>query len=190
MPLVSFSNGLRNTEPQVPWIGYPSSTILNSRRCPFTGIGAVGWECRQSGFFCKPIVKGRNIVCCRPVLLAVAVLLISCATPQYRNSVDEQTLTWIIQFCKSNYPTDATEEAECVKQLHSAALKGQAKRASRERTPRPSAFSDYGSKVYEAGECIGPVIMGKCHGSILPKKAYHPRCYGTWLNGQCTGPMF
>ena len=47
-----------------------------------------------------------------------------------------------------------------------------------------------GQKVYDANECIGPVIMGRCHGTILPKKAYHPTCYGSWLNGQCTGPMF
>jgi hypothetical protein len=45
-------------------------------------------------------------------------------------------------------------------------------------------------KVYEASECIGPVIMGECKGSILPNKAYHPTCHGEWLNGQCTGPMF
>jgi hypothetical protein len=47
-----------------------------------------------------------------------------------------------------------------------------------------------GKKVYDTSECIGPVIMGRCHGAILPNKAYHPTCYGAWLNGQCTGPMF
>lgn len=47
-----------------------------------------------------------------------------------------------------------------------------------------------GGKVYSEDECIGPVIMGRCHGSILPNMAYHPTCHGTWLNGQCTGPMF
>lgn len=44
-------------------------------------------------------------------------------------------------------------------------------------------------KVYRADECIGPVINGRCHGSIL-QKGYAPTCYGTMLNGQCTGPMF
>lgn len=47
-----------------------------------------------------------------------------------------------------------------------------------------------GQKVYKADECIGPVIMGKCEGSILDKGGYHPTCHGEWLNGQCTGPMF
>ncbi len=47
-----------------------------------------------------------------------------------------------------------------------------------------------GSKVYDASECIGAVVMGRCHGTILPKSAYHPTCYGKWLNGRCIGPMF
>lgn len=45
-------------------------------------------------------------------------------------------------------------------------------------------------KVYDASECIGPVIMGECKGSILPNRAHHPTCHGQMLNGQCTGPMF
>lgn len=47
-----------------------------------------------------------------------------------------------------------------------------------------------GQKVYNASECIGPIIMGVCQGSILPNQAYHPTCYGQMLNGNCTGPMF
>jgi hypothetical protein len=47
-----------------------------------------------------------------------------------------------------------------------------------------------GIPVYDADECIGPIIMGECKGSILPKKAYHKKCYGKMLNGRCTGPMF
>jgi hypothetical protein len=59
--------------------------------------------------------------------------------------------------------------------------------------PSPPVVTEYveqGGKVYESSDCIGPVIMGRCHGQILPNKAYHPTCYGDWLNGQCTGPMF
>ena len=44
--------------------------------------------------------------------------------------------------------------------------------------------------VYSPDECIGPVIMGECKGTILPKPGYHEKCYGTWLNGQCIGPQF
>jgi hypothetical protein len=47
-----------------------------------------------------------------------------------------------------------------------------------------------GTPVYRADECTGPVINGKCHGSIIPKSAVPQRCYGTMLNGQCTGPQF
>lgn len=52
-------------------------------------------------------------------------------------------------------------------------------------TPPPN-----GVPVYDPSECIGPIIMGECKGSILPHSAHHQTCYGTMLNGQCTGPMF
>lgn len=44
--------------------------------------------------------------------------------------------------------------------------------------------------IYSPDECIGPVIMGECYGTILPKPGYHEKCYGSWLNGQCIGPQF
>jgi hypothetical protein len=45
-----------------------------------------------------------------------------------------------------------------------------------------------GLPVYGASQCVGPVIMGVCQGSVIGPPA--ARCYGTMLNGQCTGPMF
>ena len=37
----------------------------------------------------------------------------------------------------------------------------------------------------------GAVVMGVCHGSILPDYSRpHPTCYGQMLNGICTEPMF
>jgi hypothetical protein len=48
-----------------------------------------------------------------------------------------------------------------------------------------------GQSVYSPNECIGAVVMGVCHGSILPDYSRpHPTCYGQMLNGVCTGPMF
>jgi hypothetical protein len=48
-----------------------------------------------------------------------------------------------------------------------------------------------GQTVYSPSECIGAVVMGVCHGSILPDYSRpHPTCYGQMLNGICTGPMF
>jgi len=48
-----------------------------------------------------------------------------------------------------------------------------------------------GQTVYSPSECIGAVVMGVCHGSILPDYSRpHPSCYGQMLNGICTGPMF
>jgi hypothetical protein len=48
-----------------------------------------------------------------------------------------------------------------------------------------------GQTVYSQRECIGAIVMGECHGSILPDYSRpHPTCYGQMLNGMCTGPMF
>jgi hypothetical protein len=48
-----------------------------------------------------------------------------------------------------------------------------------------------GQTVYSPRECIGAVVMGVCHGSILPDYSRpHPTCYGQMLNGICTEPMF
>ncbi|HEX4183965.1 MAG TPA: hypothetical protein VHY34_11975 [Caulobacteraceae bacterium] len=47
-----------------------------------------------------------------------------------------------------------------------------------------------GVRVYNESQCIGAVVNGQCHGSIMPDAAYHPTCHGEMLNGMCTGPMF
>ena len=47
-----------------------------------------------------------------------------------------------------------------------------------------------GTPVYRADECIGAVVNGVCHGSVIAPPDLKPRCYGAMLNGQCTGPMF
>jgi len=47
-----------------------------------------------------------------------------------------------------------------------------------------------GTTVYRASECIGAIVNGECHGSILPQTATHPVCHGQMINGMCTGPMF
>src|SRR5258708_15773473 len=55
---------------------------------------------------------------------------------------------------------------------------------------RPASDDDQGRTVYSARECVGAVVMGECHGSIVPSAPYHPTCYGELLNGDCIGPMF
>lgn len=52
------------------------------------------------------------------------------------------------------------------------------------------ATNAQGQVVYSASQCIGSVVNGVCHGSIMPDAQYHPTCYGQMLNGQCIGPMF
>jgi len=62
------------------------------------------------------------------------------------------------------------------------------------RAPAPvaptGAGAAFGQPVYDANECIGAVVNGVCHGSVIDTNPARPRCYGTMLNGQCTGPMF
>jgi hypothetical protein len=57
---------------------------------------------------------------------------------------------------------------------------------------RSSRYSNNGGgqTVYNANECIGAIVNGQCHGSILLNRAYHPTCHGQMINGTCTGPMF
>lgn len=65
--------------------------------------------------------------------------------------------------------------------------------ASPPQSPRQRAVgnpSRYGQPVYHPSECIGAVVNGVCHGSVIDTNPGRPRCYGTMLNGQCIGPMF
>ena len=61
---------------------------------------------------------------------------------------------------------------------------------SRTGQPTYGVGGSNGTTVYSADECIGSIVNGKCHGTILPKQSVHKKCYGQMLNGQCTGPMF
>ena len=42
--------------------------------------------------------------------------------------------------------------------------------------------------VYDTEKCIGPIVMGVCHGQITGRP--DAICHGQMLNGVCTGPMF
>ena len=44
--------------------------------------------------------------------------------------------------------------------------------------------------VYDASECIGAVVNGRCHGSIIRQPRYHETCYGSWVMGKCVGAQF
>ena len=47
-----------------------------------------------------------------------------------------------------------------------------------------------GQKVYSADECVGAVVNGLCHGTIIPKTGSRKTCYGEMISGICTGPMY
>lgn len=44
-----------------------------------------------------------------------------------------------------------------------------------------------GTPMYPERSCIGAVINGKCHGSILHPGPVPKRCHGTVLQGKCIG---
>lgn len=47
-----------------------------------------------------------------------------------------------------------------------------------------------GIPLYPEDDCIGAVVNGVCHGTIITPPDLQPRCYGTFLNGECIGPKF
>lgn len=53
----------------------------------------------------------------------------------------------------------------------------------------PPSAGQNGVRVYAPSQCIGAVVNGECHGSIMGDSNYQT-CHGEMLNGQCTGPMF
>jgi hypothetical protein len=55
---------------------------------------------------------------------------------------------------------------------------------------RPREGPDEPTKVYRADDCIGAVVNGVCHGSVIDTDPARQRCHGAWINGQCTGPQF
>ena len=46
-----------------------------------------------------------------------------------------------------------------------------------------------GQPVISAGDCIGAVVNGVCHGAAAPG-APITTCHGQMVGGLCTGPMF
>jgi hypothetical protein len=71
---------------------------------------------------------------------------------------------------------------------------GRLGRATEQISPPPPAYSSGGTgtgqPVYSPSECVGSIVAGVCHGSILPNQATHPVCHGEMLNDACTGPIF
>lgn len=47
---------------------------------------------------------------------------------------------------------------------------------------------NYGTPVYNASDCKGSVVNGKCYGAVVPS-GVQKKCYGTMLNGECIGTV-
>ena len=122
------------------------------------------------------------------IIIVFAFMLTGCATI-YDSQSSLQKMSYDLAI--NTYTTVCTTvhglEGEAAKECAINYIKS----GSRHRVKGSSSIHNaQGTPVYSADECIGAIVNGQCHGSILPKRAVHPRCYGTMLNGQCTGPMF
>jgi len=128
------------------------------------------------------------------VLLVMVILMIACAS----KAPEERVCT--AEWLNANYPDKTTQNYEfmyqtCL-QYWMAVIERNQNTVSQPRRHWQSEYgntyndSSSGIPVYSPDECVGPIINGECHGSIIPKAGYRKKCYGDWIGGQCTGPMF
>lgn len=119
------------------------------------------------------------------VLLLAFLFMAACAHLTSKRELTHDDRTWIVQECQARYP-EPDKNSWCLIKLTEALVNAYANQ-----TPQWDPTTRRGSTpVYRADECTGPVINGKCHGSIIPDSAVPQRCYGTVLNGECIGPQF
>lgn len=112
------------------------------------------------------------------LILQVTILLAACSTTP---AADPHAA--VVEGCGRAAPVGSAENADCL-------IRGFAAHDAHRQAERSGPAVRQGTPVYSADECIGPVINGECHGSILPKAGYRPTCHGQMLFGRCTGPMF
>lgn len=127
------------------------------------------------------------------LVLFLLLLVTACAHQTGKRELSQDDRAWIVQECRARYP-EPDKNSWCLIKLTESLINAYAglstQRDPTARRGTTSTPSVGGTPVYRADECTGPVINGKCHGSIIPKSAVPQRCYGTMLNGQCTGPQF
>ena len=108
---------------------------------------------------------------------ALAFRMASAPTQAERDAASQEHMRLLVLYLASVY-----REQDAAKAARAARIAAAAATADDE--------SGDGETVYSPGQCIGAVVMGRCHGSIMPDGDHHPTCHGQMLNGQCTGPMF
>lgn len=126
------------------------------------------------------------------VALCLSLALCACAHRAPKAGLTDDDRLWVAKECNARFK-DVDGYEWCRERLSEALVTAKARSASRYGPPSIWAerFGEGGgTPVYRADECVGPVVNGVCHGSILPKSAVPQRCYGTMLNGRCTGPQF
>ncbi len=128
------------------------------------------------------------------VVLAVAVVASGC-TAMVEKAAElqvSQDMAYAKAYCKaSGYGPDNPDSPQCIAAVFD--YRGQQRgipSARQSGAQVPGADGLAGTPMYPASDCIGAVVNGVCHGSILHPGAAPKRCYGSVLNGQCIGPEF
>ena len=94
----------------------------------------------------------------------------------------ERHLALIKSSCEAVY--SGAEVEQCIQQSI------QREMTSSRKSQPITLQGDKSGKVYTADECVGAIVNGVCHGSIVPKAGRHKTCYGQMINGRCTGAMY
>ena len=125
-----------------------------------------------------------------------ALLLTGCASLQEIAAERQASaLSFYRSTCETLFPDLSDESLDaCASHYYSQY------RSSQTALPAPREYSsdpynttlsgDGSNKVYRASECIGAVVNGVCHGSVIDTQPMRQRCYGTMIGGHCTGPQF
>jgi hypothetical protein len=137
----------------------------------------------------------------KSIIIFMLIILVACNRQNIRQYPTNEDLDWVVNECNQRFP-EPKHNALCIYKLNEALTNEYAKAQKKPRwvltigkdNSSPggydSSYNSEGIPVYRADECAGPIVNGKCHGSIIPKSAVHEKCYGEMLNGVCTGPQF
>ena len=124
------------------------------------------------------------------IVLTVSLIITGCSTlgEAYKSASMLQldmAESYYTGLCKTLYDIeDDLEAQDCAMKYINARYAQSSNIRQNQQTGQP------GTPVYSSDECVGAIVNGVCHGSIIPKSAVPVRCYGTMINGQCTGAMF
>ena len=113
------------------------------------------------------------------------------------SSFSESAKNDAVEYCVGKFKNSSLTDEEykqqikpCLETEYNKRMDFYISQSNNNQSSKQPVTGSSGNKVYSSDECIGAIVNGVCHGSILPRPGYHKTCHGTMINGQCTGPMF